>query len=41
MKTTEKRAHWNFYIDSDIGIADLKTVSRFAKIDLVFKTLYL
>lgn len=23
MKTTEKRAHWNFYIDSDIGIADL------------------
>lgn len=40
-ENNRRRVYWNFYINSDIDIVDLKIISCFVKIDLVFIKLYL
>lgn len=40
-ENNRRSVYWNFYINSDIDIVDLKIISCFVKIDLVFIKLYL
>lgn len=40
-ENNRRSVYWNFYINSDIDIVDLKISSCFVKIDLVFIKLYL
>lgn len=35
-ENNRRSVYWNFYINSDIDIVDLKIISCFVKIDLVF-----